>query len=172
MAGGVECGSQHRGDQVCEHGSKHLVVCFSGNESQHTMWQCPQCEREFRNTNQNHRCGEPPKTIEAYIAAQPEDVQPILNELHSTIKGALPESRESISWSMPTYWGRSEHLIQFAAYKKHIGLFVGDMAIAHFVERLGAYQTSQHGIQLPFARPLPHDVIADIARWRSDAEEA
>ena len=41
------------------------------------MWQCPKCGREFKNQNQDHFCGEPPETIDAYIALQPELVQPI-----------------------------------------------------------------------------------------------
>lgn len=30
----------------------------------------------IKNQNQDHFCGGPPKTIDAYIAAQPESVQP------------------------------------------------------------------------------------------------
>ncbi len=33
-----------------------------------------------KNTNQDHYCGALPKSIDAYIAAQPEDVQPLLTE--------------------------------------------------------------------------------------------
>jgi len=28
------------------------------------MWMCPKCGREFRNTNQNHSCGDKPANID------------------------------------------------------------------------------------------------------------
>ena len=37
------------------------------------MWTCPNCGREFKRTNQSHFCGSAPETVEAYIAALPED---------------------------------------------------------------------------------------------------
>jgi len=49
------------------------------------MWQCPKCKREFKNINQDHYCGGPPKTIDDYIAAQSEDVQPLLNQVQDRI---------------------------------------------------------------------------------------
>ena len=42
------------------------------------MWKCPKCGRTFKNTNQDHYCGEAPKTIEEYIERQPEQAQPFL----------------------------------------------------------------------------------------------
>ena len=34
------------------------------------MWKCPKCDRTFKNTNQDHYCGEAPKTIGEYIERQ------------------------------------------------------------------------------------------------------
>lgn len=128
------------------------------------MWQCPKCGREFRNTNQNHSCGEHPKTMDAYIAAQPEDIQLLLNQVRESLRYALPTAQERISWNMPTYW--DEHpIIFFAAFKKHIGLFPGDKAIAHFADRLAKYKTSKGTVQLSYDRPLPLALIAEIAKW-------
>lgn len=67
-------------------------------------WVCPKCGRSFRHVEQDHYCGAPPETIEAYIAAQPEDVQDCLRQVNAAIKASLPEAKEKISWSMPTYW--------------------------------------------------------------------
>ena len=63
-----------------------------------------------------------PQNIEEYIAQQPENVQPYLRQIHDAIKNALPDAVQKISWSMPTYW-KKQNLIQFAASKKHIGLY-------------------------------------------------
>ena len=128
------------------------------------MWTCPKCERNFRNINQNHYCGKAPETIGEYIWEQPEEVQPILRQLQETIHAAIPEAKEKISWSMPTFW-KGRNLIQFAASQKHIGLYPGPEAVAAFADRLESFPTSKGTIRLPLDQPMPLDLIADIARW-------
>ena len=128
------------------------------------MWQCPKCGREFKNRNQDHFCGEPPQTIDEYIAAQPESVQPFLIQVRDTIRAVLPEAQERISWSMPTYWNK-HNIIHFAAFKKHIGIYPGPKAIENFADRLTEYKTSKGAVQLSYSKPLPLDLIADIAKW-------
>lgn len=128
------------------------------------MWVCPKCGRSFRNVNQNHYCGNAPETIEEYIREQPEQVRPLLRQLQETIQGAIPEAREKISWSMPTFW-KGRNLIQFAASRKHIGLYPGAEAVEAFADRLTEYQTSKGTIRLPIDRPLPLELVAEIARW-------
>ena len=102
------------------------------------MWKCPKCGRTFKNTNQDHYCGEAPKTIEEYIERQPEQAQPFLWQVNNTIASAIPDAAEKISWSMPTYW-KKHNLIQFAAFKKHIGLYPGPEAVNTFAEGLKEY---------------------------------
>ena len=132
------------------------------------MWTCPKCGRNFRNCNQSHYCGKAPETIEEYIQGQPEEVQPILRQLQETIHAAIPEAKEKISWSMPTFW-KGRNLIQFAASMKHIGLYPGAEAVEVFADRLTEYQTSKGTIRLPIDRPLPLELVAEIARWCESA---
>lgn len=135
------------------------------------MWQCPKCGREFKNQNQDHFCGEPPETIDAYIALQPELVQPILHQIRDTIRAALPDAQERISWSMPTYWSK-HNIIHFAAFKKHVGLFPGGKAIEHFNDRLTPYKSSKGTVQFPYLQPLPLTLIAEIAKWCYETKDA
>lgn len=128
------------------------------------MWQCPKCGRAFKNREQQHFCGEKPESIDAYIAAQPESIQPVLNRLRETLHAALPGAEERISWSMPTF-RKKVNIIHFAAHKKHIGIYPGDKAIEHFADRLKEYRTSKGTIQLPYDKPLPLELITEIARW-------
>ena len=128
------------------------------------QWKCPKCGRMFAHVNQSHYCGEAPKTIEAYISQQSEEAQDYLRQINDTIKSALPEAVEKISWSMPTYW-KKHNLIQFAASKKHIGLYPGPEAVQAFADRLQEYKTSKGTIQFPYHKPLPLTLIAEIAKW-------
>lgn len=128
------------------------------------MWTCPKCGRTFKNRNQGHYCGEPPKNIDEYISAQPEEIQPYLTEVRNALRTALPGVKERISWSMPTYWEK-HNVIQFAGFRKHIGLYPGPEAVAFFSEELKDYKTSKGTIQFPYAKPLPLELIAEIAKW-------
>ena len=128
------------------------------------MWKCPKCGRTFKNTNQDHYCGKAPVTIGEYIERQPEEVQPYLQQMNQAIKAAIPDTKEKISWSMPTYW-KKHNLIQFAAFKKHIGLYPGPEAVAVFADRLTEYKTSKGAIHFPYSEPLPLELIAEITKW-------
>ncbi len=128
------------------------------------MWKCPKCGRAFKNTNQDHYCGEAPKTIQEYIERQPEEIQPYLQQINKAIQSAIPMATEKISWSMPTYW-KKHNLIQFAAFKKHIGLYPGPAAVEAFADRLTEYKTSKGAIQMPYNKPMPLELIGEIARW-------
>ena len=134
------------------------------------MWQCPKCGREFKNTGQNHSCGKM-TTIDEYIAGQKAEVQPILQKLRETILKAAPNALEKISWQMPTFW-QGENLVHFAAHKKHIGIYPGDMTNSPFAERLETYQCSKGSIHFPLDKPFDFELIADITRWRVSCAES
>ncbi len=129
-------------------------------------WKCPKCGREFSKKDQQHFC-EKPQTIDEYIAAQDERVQPRLNEIRAILKKALPEAEECISWSMPTY-KKGRNIIHFAASKKHIGVYPGGEATEEFAEELEGIDTSKGTIRLPYDRELPEDLLVRIARWSYD----
>ena len=128
------------------------------------MWVCPRCGRSFKNAEQSHYCGKAPETIEEYISSQPEDLQACLRQVNAAIRSSIPEAVEKISWGMPTYW-KGRNLIQFAAAKRHIGLYPGPEAVEAFAELLMEYKTSKGTVQLPYSRPLPLELIAEIAKW-------
>ena len=140
------------------------------------MWTCPKCRREFKNIGQDHYCGKAPATIDEYIAAQSEDVQPILLKVRDTIRAAAPDAIEKIAWRMPTFWqktaiSRGENLIHFAAFKRHIGIYPGDLSRIPFQERLAGYRRTKGAIQFAYDKPIDYELIADITRWRVSCVE-
>lgn len=105
-----------------------------------------------------------PDEIDAYIVSQPDDVQPMLNEIRATIRATAPDAIEKISWRMPTFW-QGKNLVHFAAFKHHIGLHPGPEAIDAFADRLVGYRTSKGAIQLPLDKPVDHQLISDLVSW-------
>ena len=132
-------------------------------------WICPKCGRSFKKDNQGHYCGKAPETIDEYILSQDEEIQRQLHSVRKAIRKELPDAREKISWSMPTWW-QGHNIIHFAAQKKHIGLYPGPEAVSQFAEKLtqAGCKYSKGSIQIPYSDDLPLDLIAEIAGWCRD----
>lgn len=128
------------------------------------MWTCPTCNRTFTKNNQSHYCSNTISSIDQYIKEQPIEVQPMLNEVHQAIRDVLPDVVEKISWRMPTYW-KDHNIFHFAAFKNHLGVYPGPLAIEMFAEELKDYKTSKGAIQFQYKQPIPTVLIAKIARW-------
>ena len=130
------------------------------------MWKCPKCGRTFKNENQSHYCGKAPETVEEYILAQDEGIRDQLRQVRTVLVSRLPDAKEKISWSMPTYW-KDHNIIHFAAQKKHIGLYPGPEAVAFFSEKLdqAGLKYSKGSMQIPYSDELPLELIAEIADW-------
>ena len=103
-------------------------------------------------------------TIPEYISEQDPAVQPRLNTIYDTIRRAIPDAEERLSWGMPTFW-KGRNIIHFAVAKHHIGLYPGPDAVEAFADRLKEYKTSKGAIQLPNKKELPLKLVAEIARW-------
>lgn len=127
------------------------------------MWACPKCGRMFKNTGQSHYCTDKPKTIDEYIAMQDSSKQCDLCLIRDALRQALPEAKERMSWSMPTYW-EGHNIIHFAASKNHIGLYPGPEAVEEFAGDLSAYKTDKGTIRIPYGH-VDTALIAKIAKW-------
>lgn len=142
----------------------------SASKAENPNWVCPNCGRGFQKADQDHSCGKP-STIDAYIAAQREEIRPLLNQIREAMKAAAPKATEKISWNMPTFW-QGENLIHFCAFKRHIGIYPGSEAMEVFAPKLTDYKSSKGAFQLPLDRPIDLDFISEITRWRVAQTEA
>lgn len=127
------------------------------------MWKCPGCGKTFKKRNQSHYCGEKPGTVDEYILRQDSEKQSDLRLIQQTLRNALPEAEERISWSMPTYW-KNHNIVHFAASKGHIGFYPGPGAVEEFREELEEYKTDKGTIRIPYGR-VDVELITKIARW-------
>ena len=106
-----------------------------------------------------------PTTIDAYIAAFPEDVQAVLQQIRWTIHETVPEATEAISYQMPTFKLHG-NLVHFGAFKSHIGFYPVPSGIEAFQEELAAYKQGRGSVQFPLDRPMPYDLIRRIVEYR------
>jgi hypothetical protein len=70
-----------------------------------------------------------PASVEAYLAACPEDSRAALEHLRALIKAAAPEATETISYQMPAFRAHGRMLVWMGAFRDHCSLFPGSMAL-------------------------------------------
>ena len=103
------------------------------------------------------------------MAMQPETVQLVLERVRQTIRKAVPEAEEVISYQIPTYKLRGQPVLYLAGWKKHYSLypFTGNL-IAAFRDELAPYEVNNKGtIRFPLSQPVPVKLIARIAKFRA-----
>ncbi len=106
------------------------------------------------------------REIDAYVATSPEEVREILSRMRETITRAAPAATETMAYGIPTFDLAGEHLVHFAAYKKHIGFYPTQSAMTAFAEEFAPYKTSKGAVQFPLDRKIPYSLIARVVRFR------
>lgn len=114
-----------------------------------------------------------PGSIDEYIAAFPDDVQEVLEQIRATIKKTAPDAEETIKYGMPTFTLKG-NLVYFAAYKNFIGFYPAPTGDGAFKEALAGYKTGKGSVQFPLDKPMPLELIVKIVEWRmrQNAEKA
>jgi uncharacterized protein YdhG (YjbR/CyaY superfamily) len=108
------------------------------------------------------------KTVDEYIAAQPNDVRAALSRVRRAIRKALPHADEVISYNMPTYTSNGGALLHFAGWKTHFALYAASKAIVEqFESELAGYQIEKGTIRFPLSEPVPEKLIERIAKFRA-----
>jgi uncharacterized protein YdhG (YjbR/CyaY superfamily) len=108
------------------------------------------------------------KSVDDYIATQPETVQAILERVRSTIRKAVPRAEEVISYQIPAYKLDGGAMIYFAGWKEHYSLYpASDRLVKTFKRDLAPYKISKGTIRFPLDEPVPLRLIADIAKFRA-----
>lgn len=115
------------------------------------------------------------RTVEEYIQSFPKDIRVKLETIRRTVRNAVPEAEEAISYQMPAYKYHGR-LLYFAAFKNHISLFpTGNQAVREkFEKELSKYEGAKGTIRFPLDKPVPTRLVRNIARFRAkeNAERA
>ena len=108
------------------------------------------------------------KSVDEYIATFPEVTQAVLQRVRRTIRKAVPDADEVISYQIPAYKLRGERVIYFAGFKEHCSLYPATATLVKaFKDEIAPYKVSKGTIRFPLSKPVPLKLIERIAKFRA-----
>jgi uncharacterized protein YdhG (YjbR/CyaY superfamily) len=105
-------------------------------------------------------------TIDEYIGEFPAETQTVLREMREIIRQSAPGATETISYAIPTFDLNGRHLVHFAGYAKHVGLYPAPSGLAAFSDELAPYVRGKGSVRFPLGEALPTDLIRRIVEFR------
>jgi uncharacterized protein YdhG (YjbR/CyaY superfamily) len=111
--------------------------------------------------------------VETYIAHAAAEARPILEELRTIIRSAVPDVEETISWGVPFY-RRHGALGGYAAYKKHVSFGCDSDLQATDREALeeDGYKTGKKTVSIAFGQTVPAAAIRRMVEAQARMNEA
>lgn len=102
---------------------------------------------------------------DAYIAAAPEALRPLLTHLRAQLAQALPDLEEVIRYDMPGFGSANSIIAGYAAFSKQCGLYVSKAAISEYADDIAAagLKASKTGVTFSPGKPIPDELIAALA---------
>lgn len=106
-------------------------------------------------------------TVEAYVAALPEARRAVLEELRATIRAAVPDAVEVISYQIPGFKLDGRLLVSYAAFTSHYSLFPASGGVRDALgKELAPYLHGKGTIRFPADRPIPLDLVRRVVEAR------
>ena len=102
---------------------------------------------------------------DAYIAAAPEALRPLLTRLRARLAQALPDAEEVIQYDMPGFASGGLVIAGYAAFSKQCGLYVSKGAISECADDIAAagLKASKTGVTFSPSKSIPDELIAALA---------
>lgn len=109
------------------------------------------------------------KSVDEYVASQPEGARDLLGRVLSAIRKAVPAAEEVISYKIPAYKLEGRVVLYFAGWKRHFSLYPATgRVVAAFKEDLAPYEVGKGTIRFPLSQPVPVKLIGRIAKFRAE----
>jgi uncharacterized protein YdhG (YjbR/CyaY superfamily) len=108
------------------------------------------------------------KSVDEYIAAQPDPARRVLSRVRNSIRKAAPKAEEMISYKMPAYKLHGDRMLYFAGWKRHYSLYPATKRLIEALkEDLAPYEVSKSTVRFPIDEPIPVKLIERIAKFRA-----
>lgn len=111
-------------------------------------------------------------TVDDYIDALPEHVQPIVQRIRATIRDVVPGVGETISYSMPTFTLDGLPLVHVAVWKKHIGLYPLPELAGPLADEVAPYRGAKDAMHLSLREPIPYELVGRVVRVLAERPRA
>ncbi len=113
------------------------------------------------------------KSVDEYIATFPEGTQKVLQQLRGTIRKALPEAEEVISYKMPAYRLGDRPVVWFAGWKMTYSIYpLTGRLFEELKGELTPFKVNKSTLRFPLSQPVPVKLIARIAKLRAKEDGA
>ncbi|WP_332658608.1 iron chaperone [Brevundimonas sp.] len=102
---------------------------------------------------------------DAYIAAAPEPLRPLLHQLRAGLSQALPDAAEIVMYGMPGFQISGEIVAGYAAFSKQCGLYVDPGAIAAHADEIASLKlkATKTGVTFSPGKPITAELIEKLA---------
>ena len=109
----------------------------------------------------------PATSVDEYLDAQPTLARAALDEVRATLRAAVPDGEESISYGIPTVKLGGRMLLSYAGFAKHCSLFPasGDV-MAALGDELAPYFVEKATLRFPPSAPIPRDLLERVIAVR------
>lgn len=102
-------------------------------------------------------------TVDDYIASLPPELGERARQVREAIVGAVPEAAEAMKYDMPAFLIDGRSFLFFSVWKKHIGLYPIYRGSAELEALVGEYRDHKDTLQFRHDRPLPLELITELA---------
>jgi uncharacterized protein YdhG (YjbR/CyaY superfamily) len=101
--------------------------------------------------------------VDAYLAGLDEPKRSTLEALRLSIRAAVPEAEECLSYGMPAFRVDGKVVAGFAAFTNHLAYLPhsGDV-LASLGDRLSGYECTKGSRHFPIDEPLPDDLVRTL----------
>ena len=106
----------------------------------------------------------PVPTIAAYLAAAPDEVRPVLQQVYEAMRRGAPEATETVRYAMPALMFADRYGLHFAGWKKHVGLYPVARLDDELEPLVAPYRTAKDTVRFFYAQPVPYDLIERLTR--------
>jgi uncharacterized protein YdhG (YjbR/CyaY superfamily) len=102
---------------------------------------------------------------DAYIAAAPQDLRPLLVSVRAQLARALPDAEEVIAYKMPGFRIGQSIVAGYAAFSKQCGLYLSPSAIASHAADIAAagLKSTKTGVTFSPNQPIPDALVRKLA---------
>jgi len=102
---------------------------------------------------------------DAYIAAAPEDLRPLLVRLRAQLARTLPDAEEVTAYKMPGFRIGQSIIAGYAAFSKQCGLYLSPAAITLHADAIAAasLKSTRTGVTFSPKMPIPDARVRKLA---------